>query len=37
MDGVTYVTEVGVLNCDCGELWFAVSGLGGDVVCTFGR
>jgi hypothetical protein len=36
MDGVTCVTEVGVLNCDCEELGFAVSGIRGDVVCAFG-
>ena len=35
--GVTNVTGVGVLNCDCGELGFAVSGLRGNVVCAFGR
>ena len=32
-EGVTNVTEVGVLNCDLG---FAVSGIKGDVVCAFG-
>jgi hypothetical protein len=34
--GVTNVTEVGFLNCDCEEHGFVVSGLGGDFVCAFG-